>query len=132
PGAPWSHVAVLARTNAQLAPLAAALDAAGVPHRAGAPALLDRPEVRAALEGLRRLPAQSLLASQAHDIDALARRLGRRYPERRDNLRELAGLAAELAAVRPGATVEEFLSWLPAAGTDAPAGEDAASLLTFH
>src|SRR5581483_10492676 len=55
PGAPWSGNAVLYRTNAQSAPLEAALGAAGIPYRVrGAARFLDRPAVAAALEELRR------------------------------------------------------------------------------
>jgi len=58
PGAPWSGTAVLYRTNAQSAPLEAALRAAGVPYRVrGAARFLDRPAVAAALDELRRAAA---------------------------------------------------------------------------
>ena len=35
PGRPWSHLAVLARTNARLDPVARALERAGIPYRIG-------------------------------------------------------------------------------------------------
>src|SRR5207249_7143576 len=58
PGSPWSGTAVLYRTNAQSAPLEAALRAAGVPYRVrGAARFLDRPAVAAALDELRRAAA---------------------------------------------------------------------------
>ena len=58
PGARWAGTAVLYRTNAQSAPLEAALRAAGVPYRVrGAARFLDRPAVAAALEELRRAAA---------------------------------------------------------------------------
>jgi DNA helicase-2/ATP-dependent DNA helicase PcrA len=58
PGTPWSGTAVLYRTNAQSAPLEAALRAAGVPYRVrGAARFLDRPAVVGALDELRRAAA---------------------------------------------------------------------------
>jgi DNA helicase-2/ATP-dependent DNA helicase PcrA len=55
PGAPWAGTAVLYRTNAQSAPLEAALRAARIPYRVrGAARFLDRPAVAAALGELRR------------------------------------------------------------------------------
>jgi DNA helicase-2/ATP-dependent DNA helicase PcrA len=53
PGTAWSHQAVLARTNALLGPVEAALRAAGVPVRVrGRAAFRDHPEVRAVLREL--------------------------------------------------------------------------------
>ncbi len=58
PGVPWSQQAVLVRTNAQTAAVAEALVAAGIPHHVrGSGSLLDQPEVRAALDGIRRAPS---------------------------------------------------------------------------
>ena len=55
PGTPWSAQAVLARTHAQLPVLAEALRLPGVPHRVrGEGDLLARPEVRTAMDLLRR------------------------------------------------------------------------------
>ncbi len=55
PGRRWADLAVLVRTNAQLAPLTQALGAAGIPHRTrGGGGLLDQPEVNDALRSLRR------------------------------------------------------------------------------
>ncbi len=53
PGAPWSDLAVLTRTNAQLVAFERALGAAGIPFRVrGGGAFLSRPEVKAALAAL--------------------------------------------------------------------------------
>ena len=46
PGRSWSSIAVLARTNAQLALIAAALDAERVPHRGAGPELAPASDVR--------------------------------------------------------------------------------------
>ncbi len=57
PGTPWSHQAVLVRTNAQLTVFEEALSTAGIPFRSRSGArLLDLPEVRDALTQLRRGP----------------------------------------------------------------------------
>ena len=53
PGAPWSSLAILARTNAQLVLFERELEAAGVPFRSGGGrAFLARPGVRRALDRL--------------------------------------------------------------------------------
>ncbi len=55
PGDPWRAQAVLVRTNAQVAVLAEAFGAAGIPHKVrGAGSLLQQPEVKEALSELRR------------------------------------------------------------------------------
>jgi len=53
PGSPWSSLAVLARTNAQLMLFEHELEAVGIPFRSGGGrAFLARPAVRRALDGL--------------------------------------------------------------------------------
>ncbi|MCB1028339.1 MAG: ATP-dependent DNA helicase UvrD2 [Microthrixaceae bacterium] len=55
PGRRWADLAVLVRTNAQLAPLTRALGAADIPHRTrGGGGLLEQAEVADALRSLRR------------------------------------------------------------------------------
>jgi DNA helicase-2/ATP-dependent DNA helicase PcrA len=55
PGAAWNEQAVLVRTNAQAAVMSEAFTAARIPHRVrGAGDLLEQPEVRQALNTLRR------------------------------------------------------------------------------
>ncbi|MGE3835394.1 MAG: ATP-dependent helicase, partial [Acidimicrobiia bacterium] len=55
PGTPWRHIAVLARTNAQLVTIQEELRAVGIPFRVrGGGSFLQRPEVQAALADLRR------------------------------------------------------------------------------
>jgi DNA helicase-2/ATP-dependent DNA helicase PcrA len=57
PGSPWSNLAVLARTNAQLVVIEAALRTAGIPCRVrGGAKFLDRPEVVDALRAITRRP----------------------------------------------------------------------------
>jgi DNA helicase II / ATP-dependent DNA helicase PcrA len=141
PGEPWSGRAVLYRTNAQSAPLEAALRAAGIPFRVrGAARFLERPTVAAALDELRRaaaaapgLPLRAHLASlvewaeeagggepaireRREHVDALVR-LGHDYLAADDGLESAAGFVTYLVTV----LAEED-----------PTGADAVELLTFH
>ena len=94
PGVAWSHLAVLARTNAQLVLLEEHLRAAGIPCRlAGNGALLRQPEVREALEHLQRAPAASAFAGLLADVEAMAGEGG--TTERRLNLDALARLGRD-------------------------------------
>jgi DNA helicase-2/ATP-dependent DNA helicase PcrA len=111
PGRAWSQIAVLARTNAQLEPLAQALRAAGIPcQRARSRA------VAAGVEGLRAAPGRVRLASYRHEVEG-----------------EVAAAVDDYLAIEPEATVADFLAWLPGSGLDEltqPA--DAVHLTTFH
>jgi DNA helicase-2/ATP-dependent DNA helicase PcrA len=129
PGAPWSHQAVLARTNAQLDPVAAALEAVGVPiRRDGRGRFTELPPVRAALrelgttgndlaEAVARLTAAADDGNaEADDVRALAR---------------LAELADEYRRIDPRADAAGFRSWL-IANRDELDGGDAVAVRTFH
>lgn len=135
PGVPWAHLAVLARTNAQLVLLEEHLRAAGIPCRLGGGALLLRlPEVQAALDHLRSLPPAMPFTSRLADVEAAAAEGG--AAERRANLEALVRLGHDYAAVDATATVDGFVAWLAAgdrgdgAGAGGPA--DAVELTTFH
>ena len=136
-GRRWSDLAVLARTNSRLDAVAAACEAAGVPTRSRR-CLLDRAEVRAALDALLLRPA-SLPATTGR---AVLRQLAAEalenpdlLPPARMALLALTGLADEYAMVI-GGTLGGFLVWLDAtvraAGGDAVEGGNAVDLLTFH
>jgi DNA helicase-2/ATP-dependent DNA helicase PcrA len=123
PGRPWSQLAVLARTNGRLVPVAAALDRHGIPFRVGpSRAGAEMKEMVALLRAEHRgRPLRSALAdlSLAGIPPVLAR------------------LADEHAVEDPGATVGGFLTWLTATVTDgstseAGAATDAVELSTFH
>jgi DNA helicase-2/ATP-dependent DNA helicase PcrA len=137
-GRRWSQLAVLARTNARLDAVAAACEAAGVPTRSRR-CILDRPEVRNALDALQvrppNLPAATCravlrqVAADALDNPELM------APARRA-LSALVGLADEYASSVPGGTLDGFLAWLDGTvradgGEPAEAG-DAVDILTFH
>jgi DNA helicase-2/ATP-dependent DNA helicase PcrA len=135
PGRPWSHLAVLARTNARLEPVAAALRGAGIPFRLGSGGRADGDLARA-VEALRRAhsgrPLRSTLADLSIPEDTEAgRRAGCPVPP------ALRRLADEHALAAPGATVGEFLAWVAAtvgdiAGADTENGRDSVELATFH
>ena len=136
PGSPWSDLAVLARTNAQLVVIEEALRSAGVPYRVrGGSPFLDRSEIAEAINGLRRRPgtlaerlsslADSVLEDE-EDTPAAA--------ERRGNLRELVRLGQEHRAAGGPQTVEAFLAWLEATlrGDNGATAADGVELATFH
>jgi DNA helicase II / ATP-dependent DNA helicase PcrA len=153
PGAPWSGAAVLYRTNAQSAPLEAALRAAGIPFRVrGAARFLDRPAVAAALEELRRaaaaapgLPLKAQLANllewaeeagggeeakrdRREHVDALVR-LGHDYLTSEDDA--AGGTAAGFVTYLLTALADDAVR---SGDTPEPPGTtaDAVDLLTFH
>jgi len=139
PGAPWSHQAVLARTNAQLDAIESALRSVGVPCRVrGRTAFVDLAPIRAALRELgtgpgdfdtwlARVaasvdeappdPAAAGFADDAADAGALAR------------LVELAG-AYRAEERRPGPA--GLRAWLAAHADDGAGGGDGVELRTFH
>jgi DNA helicase-2/ATP-dependent DNA helicase PcrA len=130
---PWSHQAVLTRTNAQLVLFEEAMRAAQVPYRVkGRGAFLDRPEVRQALTDLRRLPAATPLLSAISDLDELLADDG--PTERREHLEVLVRLAREHTASDPAATIASFGAWLVATvrGDQPDRAGDAVTLATFH
>ena len=136
PGTPWSRLAVLARTNAQLVVLEEALRSAGIPYRVrgGAP-FLDRPEIADALTSLRRRPGTfperiaGLQAGALEDEDDTPA-----AAERRGNVAELVRLAGEYAAAGGLPTVEGFTGWLDATlrGDNGATVADGVELATFH
>ena len=71
-GRPWSSMAVLARTNAQLLPIEDALASAGVPvHSPSRGAILDDPVARKAIADLRRHAQMPILVAVA-DLNEMA------------------------------------------------------------
>jgi DNA helicase-2/ATP-dependent DNA helicase PcrA len=123
PGRPWSSVAVLARTHAQLDPLVAALARAGVPARLGADRhAAELASVRARLRELGpdelRAWALDVLADTGDDTDA--------GPVARE-----WALAAREFTERGEGSGQRFLAWLALRELDVP-GEDAVGLATFH
>ncbi len=139
-GQPWSAMAVLTRTHAQLVLFEEAFRAAGVPFRVrGSARFLGHPEIRTALESLRRLPPATPLEEAVADLVAMAQEAGtggEDGSERAANLHNLVRLAREHVAAEPGAVVAGFLSWLVATLREdepgADRGSDAVELATLH
>jgi len=142
PGSPWSSQAVLVRTNAQAAVMAEAFMAADIPHQIrGAGNLLDTPEVRSALQAMRRAPS---LDTAVADLDADVSRATDRAggtdaespgltDERIANLAELVRLGREYLALDPGGGPGSFAAWLTSTlRSDDRAGIDAVQIVTFH
>ena len=145
PGRPWSHLAVLARTNARLDPIARALTRAGIPFRTGGGAK-ESADARRALAELRRVPKNRHLRSAL--VDLVMARQGQDADEAdhatpgpgESSTPEtglpgaLARLADEHALDFPDATVGEFLDWIVAGGEGAMEhdGGDGVELSTFH
>jgi DNA helicase-2/ATP-dependent DNA helicase PcrA len=158
PGRPWSHLAVLARTNARLAPVAAALRSAGIPFRVGS-APEASAEIRAVIDllgaGPRERPLRSVLADLSladsplsdpsptapspTDPSMVDGGGAGASPDRRSGIPgALLKLADEHAVEDPGATVGGFLAWLAATVDDTAAASEAGTaacaveLSTFH
>lgn len=137
PGRPWSHVAVLARTNARLRPVAAALERAGIPFRLG-PGSPAGVEVRGAIDALRAMPWGRSLRSALADLSVPDDTGGGgRRGAGGDIPPALWRLADEHAVEDPGASVGGFLAWVAATVADGAASEvdpdaDSVELSTFH
>jgi DNA helicase-2/ATP-dependent DNA helicase PcrA len=155
PGALWSSLAILARTNAQLILFERELEAAGVPFRSGGGrAFLARPSVRRALD---RLASNSgglgfyewvddLAASEPgpmpgaleepeegpDESDTGVSALAGRVPD--DDLVELSKLAGEYVRGDSKPSCEGFIAWLEASLRSDPPRQsgDAVDVMTFH
>ena len=136
PGQPWSRIAVLSRTNAQIVLLEEAFRETNIPYRVrGGGAFLQQPEVRDALDILRR--SGGGLSKHIADLEVEARAdddQGGPAAARRAVLAELVRLAREYLAVDAGGTIEGFFVWLTATvGGDAgDAHRDGVDIATFH
>ncbi|HET8619996.1 MAG TPA: ATP-dependent DNA helicase UvrD2 [Acidimicrobiales bacterium] len=130
PHAAWSAQAVLVRTNAQIPVVTDALRRAGVPHHVrGAAGMLERPEVRSALDLLRR--GEPTLTACLPDLAAAA---GEAEGEAADDLAVVVQLAHDHLRLDPRATAAGFVSWLVAT-LQAESGDtrrDAVTVATFH
>ncbi len=129
PGAPWQHQAVLARTNAQLAPLQQALERQGIAVITLATSdLLQRPGVRDLLDSWE--PDADLHATV---IDARVERDDRAAEDSEGLLGvgALLDLAEEHLCLDPGATVRSFTVSLKA-DSRSRALDDGVELATFH
>ena len=132
PTLPWSGMAVLARTNAQLLLFEEACTTAGIPHRVrGEGSFLSQPEIRQALNELRRAPLASPLLPAIVDLEEMA---AEAEGDRGQRLEGLVRLAREHSALDQAATIDGFFAWLRATvGGDEPTKKgDVVELATFH
>ena len=139
PGRPWNQMAVLARTNARLQPVADALRVAGIPFR-----MASRQRTSQVMAGAirvlramdRRLPARSALLDAVDEAMACAPSRGPTdMMVANDVLIALEGLVDEHAMDEPGPTIGGFVAWLnanPGALEDDAGANDAVELATFH
>ncbi|MGV3759491.1 MAG: ATP-dependent helicase [Actinomycetota bacterium] len=141
PGRRWADQAVLVRTHAQTVLLTEALREAGIPHRIrGGAAFLDRPEVRRALQELRRVDEP--LGTALADLEATIELPVDAEAPDAEARAEAAGLVA--AVVRMGrdylrldplGRTDTFVRWLHAtvqSEGDGGFGGDAVDVATFH
>ena len=105
---PGPQIAVLVRLNAQIAALEAAFTRAGIPYQVRGQRFFDRPDVKAAIRGLSRLPddlvGDALVASLR---DHWAEQLGfdpDEVPEGREARERHAALSTLLAIVTDAAS----------------------------
>ena len=143
-GVAASEVAILVRTNAQLAPIEEALTRAGIAYVVRGVRFYDRPEVRAAIEAIRRRPAldatgSALLAAirerwadgLGYDPDEVPE--GNEARERQASLDTLLAILEQ--AVRTDVTTDpaSLLVDLEARAAHERAGSaDGVNLLTLH
>ena len=126
PGSVWRRQAVLARTNAQLPPIAKALESSGIPVVVrGRSDLLRRPEIVELLEPHDAGVSLSTLVTDTHleelDLDA----------ERESSVRTLLDLARDQLGLDPESTVGSFLTTLRSGDRFGEAA-DGVELATFH
>ncbi|MGQ0616493.1 MAG: UvrD-helicase domain-containing protein [Acidimicrobiia bacterium] len=147
PGAPWSHQAVLTRTNAQTVLISEACRRAHIPCRVrGQTPFLELPEVRGALRSFGRSRARlhehlgaleaslSGLEAGGEDDGDEALALAPAEVARRQNLAELLRLAGEYSAGEASPSAAGLNAWLVASiGRDDVDGHgDAVDISTLH
>jgi DNA helicase II / ATP-dependent DNA helicase PcrA len=153
-GMPAGQIAILVRVNAQLPAFEAALAREGIPYTTVGTPFFERPEIRGAVERLRRLPrdlrGRELVAAVQADwrehlgLDAAAAAGAREARERQAALETLLGLLRETAVptARAGARglaaggaggLDEVLADLARRmAQESSAGDQGVQLMTLH
>ncbi len=136
PGRSWSQLAVLARTNARLQPVAEVLRRSGIPFRLSTRSSADVEDgTKDALRVIRTLPSDMPLRAALAEVLAARPASDDAFTKRNFVPDELWDLVDEHAASDPNATAESFLSWLAAETRgEGPSmnGDDKVDLVTFH
>ncbi|HET9443112.1 MAG TPA: 3'-5' exonuclease, partial [Acidimicrobiales bacterium] len=131
---PWSHFAVLTRTNAQTLLFEVALRDARIPFRVrGGGGFLHQPEIKAALAALAGSPRGVPFTGLVADLEAMAAG-DDGTEERRLSLQSLALLARDYAALDGDPSPVGFAAWLAVTvkGDEPERGGDAVEIATFH
>ena len=154
-GTAASEIAVLLRMNAQLAPIEAGLTRAGIPYQVRGIRFFDRPEVRGAIDLVRRAAASGTLVATGpglareirkmwaeklgYQVDdetggvASVGRAGDEARERTAALDTLLDILAGQLASDSGLVAEAYLSELDRRRAAERAGSaDGVNLLTYH
>lgn len=141
---PWSHMAILTRTNAQSLLFEEALRAVGIPHRVkDRGAFLNQADVKSVLSFLKRSPAAVPFSARLTDLEDMAREETEKgvigtegVNERAANIEGVVRMGVEFLALDPEGSTEAFLSWLSATITsksDEPDRlADVVEITTFH
>ncbi|MBW3613115.1 MAG: ATP-dependent helicase, partial [Chloroflexi bacterium] len=145
-GVPFTEMAILVRTNAQLVPFESALTSAQVPFTVRGVRFYARPEIRAAVRALRAesgttgslttVVARHWKAELGFDeTDAPGPAAGAEARDRHAALATLLAMARALEAEEPDASVEDFLADVArrdADEADAEAAGSGVTLSTLH
>jgi DNA helicase-2/ATP-dependent DNA helicase PcrA len=145
-GTPFTEMAILVRTNAQLVPFESALTSAGIPFTVRGVRFHARPEVREAVRALRgeaeatgrltRIVARRLRAELGFDeADPPGPAAGPEARDRHASLATVLAMARALEADAPDATVAHFLADLArrdAEEAEADAAGAGVTLSTLH
>lgn len=144
-GTPPSEIAVLVRMHAQLPPIEAALTRAAIPYQVRGLRFYDRPDVRGAIDLVRRADltatGTALLgeiravwaARLGYDDDAVAGQAGDEARERTAALDTLLDILTTLLRSSAAADVAMYLAELDRRRTAERAGsDDGVNLLTYH
>jgi DNA helicase-2/ATP-dependent DNA helicase PcrA len=152
-GTAAAEIAILVRVNAQLAPIEAALTRAGIPYRVRGIGFYARPDVRAAIELVRRggpgTGRRTVAAAETRPLGDDLRRIwsellagdetarGDEARERAAALDTLLGIADDLAERDPAADRATFLAELERRAVEERAGAAAGAaggveLATYH
>ena len=147
-GVAASEIAVLVRTNAQIEPIEGALTRAGIAYRVRGVAFFRRPDVRAAIDLVRR--SAGVGATSGPALAAAVRALwtrelgfedgteerGNEARERAAALATLAAIVDDLAAADPGLTRDALVAELgrraAEEGAAAADGAGGVELATYH